>query len=97
MTADELESLCLEMARERMCPIMVSCLISLRKKSQPIGSLARLVRVSTASITGRIDRMERMEYAVRIKDDRDRRVVLVYITEKGESFLRKLETKIKMQ
>ena len=51
----------------------------------PMSRLASLVDVSVSNMTGIVDRLEQDGLVERIRDDRDRRLVLVRATPKGES------------
>lgn len=48
-----------------------------------IGDLAASARVSKATMTGRVDRLERLGLVRRIPSEDDRRVVTVQITDRG--------------
>ncbi|MCY7416955.1 MAG: MarR family transcriptional regulator [Chloroflexi bacterium] len=49
----------------------------------PMSRLAALADVSLSNLTGIVDRMEQHGLVERVRDDRDRRLVLVRSTEKG--------------
>ena len=51
----------------------------------PMSRLAALVGVSVSNMTGIVDRLEQHGLVERIRDDRDRRLVLVRATPKGAS------------
>lgn len=51
----------------------------------PMSKLAALVGVSLSNLTGIVDRLEQHGTVERIRDDRDRRLVLVRATPTGES------------
>ena len=53
-------------------------------KSYPIGELGRNARVKSSTITDMVDRLERDGIAKRFKEDGDRRVIKVRLTEKGK-------------
>jgi DNA-binding MarR family transcriptional regulator len=53
------------------------------------GSLSKQVYLSAGTITGIIDRLEKKGSARRIRDDKDRRVVKVQMTESGRELIRK--------
>jgi DNA-binding MarR family transcriptional regulator len=57
-------------------------------KAYPIGELGRNARVKRSTITDMVDRLERDGVAERIRDDGDRRVVKVRLTEKGKKIRR---------
>jgi DNA-binding MarR family transcriptional regulator len=48
----------------------------------PAGELARRAGLSPAAVTAAVDRLERAGYVVRVRDEEDRRRVLVDVTEK---------------
>ncbi len=50
---------------------------------RPAGELAGESGLSTGAITAVIDRLERAGYVCRLRDDRDRRRVLVELTDEG--------------
>ncbi|HEY7024258.1 MAG TPA: MarR family transcriptional regulator [Candidatus Limnocylindrales bacterium] len=53
--------------------------------------LAELLDVSVASATGIVDRMEKKGVIERRRSDEDRRVVQVYVTEKGEQVFTQMQ------
>ncbi|MDD5495989.1 MAG: MarR family transcriptional regulator [Candidatus Omnitrophica bacterium] len=52
--------------------------------------LAHLLNVTTAAITGMIDRLVRDGYVTRVREPKDRRVVKVKLTTRGNNLLAKL-------
>jgi DNA-binding MarR family transcriptional regulator len=48
----------------------------------PAGELARRAGLSPAAVTAAVDRLERAGYVVRVRDEEDRRRVLVDVTDK---------------
>lgn len=50
-----------------------------------MGELARRCAITEKTITGIVDRMERLKLFVRVRDSEDRRVVRVKLTEQGET------------
>lgn len=52
--------------------------------------IARYINVTTAAITGIVERLVRDGYALRISDPKDRRIVKVKLTKKGEGILQKM-------
>jgi len=52
--------------------------------------LARSMNVSTAAMTGIIDRLVRERYVIRSSDPKDRRIINVGLTEKGCKILKKI-------
>ena len=53
--------------------------------------LAEMLDVSVASATGIVDRMEKKGVIERRRSDEDRRVVQVYVTEKGEQVFTQMQ------
>ncbi len=58
-----------------------------RSGAVPVGSLARAVSLSHATVTGIVTRLERGGLVERRADEEDRRRVLVDLTPKGETLL----------
>jgi DNA-binding MarR family transcriptional regulator len=56
-----------------------------RRGGLSIGSLGRLLQVHTTSVTSAVDRLESDGLVGRIRSDRDRREVMVRITQQGRS------------
>ncbi len=54
----------------------------------PIGSLAKSVSLSSATVTGIVDRLEKQQLAERIRGSNDRRQVLVKSTSAGKELLK---------
>ncbi len=52
-----------------------------------IGELSSRMYLACSTVTDLIDRMEKSELVVRIKDQKDRRVVRVHVLEKGDRLL----------
>ncbi|MFH1414220.1 MAG: MarR family transcriptional regulator [Candidatus Omnitrophota bacterium] len=52
--------------------------------------LARFVNVTTAAMTGLVDRMVRDKYVVRMDDPNDRRIIRVKLTVKGSDLVKKI-------
>ena len=55
--------------------------------SQPMTGLAEALDVSSASATGIVDRMEDRGLVVRVREDEDRRIVRVELTDDGQRVL----------
>ena len=53
----------------------------------PMGALAEAMDVSQASVTGIVDRMEQRDLVERQRDDDDRRVVRVALTDEGRRLI----------
>ena len=59
-----------------------------------MGDLAQRIGVTEKSVTGVVDRLEREQYACRVRKEGDRRVVQVELTEKGARTYRELNEEI---
>jgi DNA-binding MarR family transcriptional regulator len=62
-------------------------------KAYPVGELRKNARVKRSTITDMVDRLERDGIAERLRDDGDRRVVKVRLTEKGKKVRRDFSQK----
>jgi DNA-binding MarR family transcriptional regulator len=58
------------------------------------GELAELSGLTTGAVTAVVDRLERMGYARRVRDEADRRRVMVELTAKAEEAARKVYGKL---
>ena len=61
----------------------------------PIGELGKNARVKSSTMTDMIDRLEKDGIAERIRDDGDRRVVKVRLTNKGKKIKRQFSVKMR--
>ena len=52
--------------------------------------LAQFMRVTTAAMTGIVDRLVRDSYATRIYDPKDRRIIKIKLTSKGSGLVKKV-------
>ena len=59
----------------------------------PIGELGRNAQVKSSTMTDMIDRLEKEKIAERIRDDGDRRVVKVRLTDKGKKIKKEFTKK----
>ncbi|MEE9504759.1 MAG: MarR family transcriptional regulator [Thermodesulfobacteriota bacterium] len=59
----------------------------------PIGELGRNAQVKSSTMTDMIDRLEKEKIVERIRDDGDRRVVKVRLTDKGKKIKREFTQK----
>lgn len=70
--------------------IPLPCILILRKIERDgpchLGALAEEMDFTSGAITGMCDRLEKSEYASRIRQQTDRRTVLLSITPKGKQF-----------
>lgn len=55
----------------------------------PIGTIAKSVNLTQATVTTILDRLERQEMVVRERGTTDRRKVFIYLTDKGFELLKK--------
>jgi len=76
-------------------PQMVIMEILEREKEAKMSDLARYLHVSTAAVTGVMDRLVRDSYAVRSEDPDDRRIVNIKLTQKGTTLIRNMNEKRK--
>ena len=69
-----------------LTPTVIKSLFAFADANQayPIGELGRNARVKSSTITDMVDRLERDGIAKRFKEDGDRRVIKVRLTEKGK-------------
>ncbi|WIX98726.1 MarR family transcriptional regulator [Amycolatopsis mongoliensis] len=70
-----------------LSPGALDVLIRLSSSEANIKDLAASAGVSSRNVTGLVDTLERAGHAVRVPDPRDRRSVLVRITEDGRAWL----------
>ncbi|SEF37460.1 DNA-binding transcriptional regulator, MarR family [Amycolatopsis pretoriensis] len=70
-----------------LSPGALDILIRLSSAEANIKDLAASAGVSSRNVTGLVDTLERAGHAVRVPDPRDRRSVLVRITDEGRSWL----------
>lgn len=59
-----------------------------KKEKCTVSELADMFEVKPSSITNMIDRLEKMDYVVRIRDAEDRRVVYMKLSEEGKKILK---------
>jgi DNA-binding MarR family transcriptional regulator len=62
-------------------------------RAYPIGELGRNARVKSSTMTDMIDRLEKEKIVERIRDNGDRRVVKVRLTDKGKKIKREFTQK----
>lgn len=58
-----------------------------------MSDIASYMGVTTASMTGTIDRLVRDKYAQRLYDENDRRIILVNLTAQGKNLVSKINQK----
>lgn len=60
-----------------------------------MGALAQLLGVTEKSVTGLVDRLERIDLVRRVRDEADRRVVHVRLSEEGVEMAAKLDRSLR--
>ncbi|MCM8762778.1 MAG: MarR family transcriptional regulator [Candidatus Omnitrophica bacterium] len=55
-----------------------------------MSDLAKFMRVTTAAMTGIVDRLVRDNYAIRVYDPKDRRIIKIKLTDKGNTLVKKI-------
>ena len=80
-----------------LTPSQIKSLFAFEKDDQeyPIGELGRNARVKSSTMTDMIDRLEKDGIAERVRDDGDRRVVKVRLTDKGKKIKRQFSVKMR--
>jgi len=58
-----------------------------KNKNLTIGELSSKMYLACSTVTDLLDRMERNELVVRVKDEKDRRVVRIRVLEKGQNMI----------
>jgi len=80
-----------ELLKGRITPTQFLILDFLNRKGQSkMTDLARFMEVTTAAMTGIVDKLVRDGYAVRVYDPEDRRIIKIRLTEKGNEFTRRI-------
>ena len=80
-----------------LTPSQIKSLFSFEQDDHeyPIGELGRNARVKSSTMTDMIDRLEKEGIAERIRDNGDRRVVKVRLTDKGKKIKRQFSLKMR--
>jgi len=80
-----------------LTPSQIKSLFAFEKDDDayPIGELGRNARVKSSTMTDMIDRLEKEGIAERIRDNGDRRVVKVRLTDKGKKIKRQFSVKMR--
>jgi DNA-binding MarR family transcriptional regulator len=80
-----------------LTPSQIKSLFAFEKDDHeyPIGELGKNARVKSSTMTDMIDRLEKDGIAERIRDDGDRRVVKVRLTDKGKKIKRQFSVKMR--
>ena len=60
-----------------------------------MGDIAKFINVTTAAITGIVDRLVRESYVLRVSDPKDRRIVKIKLTAKGTKVVKDMIEKRK--
>jgi len=69
-------------------PPQFNALLTLSKEENlTIGELSSKMYLACSTVTDLLDRMERNELVVRVKDEKDRRVVRIKVLEKGHNMI----------
>jgi DNA-binding MarR family transcriptional regulator len=77
------------LTRFPITPPQFTALIYLMEEGDlTIGELSQKMCLACSTMTDLIDRMEKSGYVTRVRDDRDRRVVRIHMTERGETIIR---------
>ena len=78
-----------------LTPSQIKSLFAFRVDDEeyPIGELGRNAQVKSSTMTDMIDRLEKEKIVERIRDDGDRRVVKVRLTDKGKKIKREFTQK----
>ncbi len=63
-----------------------------RQGESKMTDMARFMQVTTAAMTGIVDRLVRDSYCIRVYDPRDRRIVKIKLTAKGNALVKKINT-----
>jgi len=80
-----------------LTPSQIKSLFAFEKDDHayPIGELGKNARVKSSTMTDMIDRLEKDGIAERIRDDGDRRVVKVRLTDRGKKIKRQFSVKMR--
>lgn len=83
------------MFSEDITPQQMVTILSLSQFGKiTICALSQRMGVAPPTTTGIVDRLERSGYVVRLKDQKDRRVVFVQLTKRGHAFVAELKKTI---
>jgi DNA-binding MarR family transcriptional regulator len=64
-----------------------------RNEDSKMSDLARFMSVSTAAMTGMVERIVKYDYAIRESEPHDRRVIRIRLTAKGSELVKKINQK----
>ena len=78
-----------------LTPSQIKSLFAFKEDDEeyPIGELGRNAQVKSSTMTDMLDRLEKEKIAERIRDDGDRRVVKVRLTDKGKKIKKEFTKK----
>jgi DNA-binding MarR family transcriptional regulator len=81
-----------ELLKSKITPAQFIILDFLAKKDESkMTDVAHFIGVTTAAMTGIVDRLVRDNYAVRVFDPKDRRIVKVRLTAKGIEWVKRIK------
>lgn len=63
-----------------------------RRNELIMSDLARFMKVTTAAMTGIVDRLVRYAYVIRAFDPKDRRIIKIRMTAKGATLVKKINS-----
>lgn len=94
---DELEKICQSegISHQQYVALFVLCLSDERETGIPMGSIADGLLNRAADTTRLVDRMEKAGLVERLRDEKDRRVVLVRATKEGAAAFDAVATKLR--
>ncbi|NCB03860.1 MAG: MarR family transcriptional regulator, partial [Spirochaetia bacterium] len=72
--------------KENITQAQLFTLFSIREHEDvcKLRELSRVLQVTPPTVTGIVDRLERLKYVKRLPDKKDRRVIFVVLTQKGK-------------
>jgi len=80
-----------ELSKGKITPPQLLTLSFLNEKGESrMTDLARFMKVTTAAMTGVVDRLVRDAYALRVFDPKDRRIIKVRLTPKGAELIKRI-------
>ncbi len=65
-------------------------LLHLRRQTMTMGELCGHLYLASSTVTDLVDRMEKLNYVRRVRDDKDRRVIRLQILDGGEEVIEKV-------
>lgn len=82
------------LSKQRLSPNKCYVLLICEKEDQRMTDIAEELEISTAGLTGMVEAMEKDGLVIRTHDTTDRRVVKVFMQQKGRNYLTALREKI---